>query len=499
MTTGGYNNGVVILNIISRGLKAVRTVLTFVFSMLLVFNISGVKCGTDYAQYGNVSLDGYIDKNCPKTVKFEQEEYKVQHLPQMTKMLLVDGAIPEELLDSAMEDGAAEEFIDITFPETAENPYLSELLGILDNSDSVLVDQLEALDIIQIENDMLMQEVESELMVYKDDSIEGVKLQYIGNNLALSSEIAYDISECIKNGLVVDKSLVDSLVNLEQYKADMYKSGEIEVLDNATDKYSRIKPNADKSITKGLDLTTDWLDISDEKRDRMNSLCTGVPMYSTSDLINEMVADVINTYCTDDMTPADKAYTCYKYIMANTKYAKYNYSQALYDAIGVGGDGEWVDSKGKVQWTKRRSQSYAVARAYSMLSDSINRGACDNYSVATVACFRALGFDARVVAKNGVHFWVEVVDPNTGDSYVFDNELQGKGQNIEHTNEDAPYNEFFCSTYAEAKTYWNVYTQGSMAQGMSYAKCSDYNSIFNIDSPIYEGTYAYNVAMGVFE
>ena len=479
--------------------KIVRNSLIGLFSVMLLMNIGRVNCDDGVGVLE--TLPQFVERSCPKTVVMNtmtRTEYSAKRLPELSKAVVVDTEGTELLED--IEYSLDDTYSDVSFPETVENPYVSELLGIIDAEEEIPLEaQVNALDSIQVENQLLMVELEDSKQIYKGDSIEGVKLQYIGDTLELSSALAYEISENIKNGIVVEESDVDSLVELEQSKAEWYKTGELSVLDKSTDAYSRVKESADTSINIELDLVSDWKDISDEKRDRMNSLCTGIPMYSTSELVNEMVANVINTYCTDDMTPADKAYTCYKYIMANTKYAKYNYSKALYNAIGVGGDGEWVDKNGVVQWSKRRPQTYAVARVYSMLSDSINRGACDNYSVATVACFRALGFDARVVAKNEVHFWVEVVDPNTGDSYVFDNELQGKGQNIEHTNKDAAYNEFFCSTYDEAKTYWKVYTQGSMAQGMSYASCSDYNSIFNIDSPIYEGTYAYNVALGLFE
>lgn len=474
--------------------KGIVLKITGVFALVTVLLQSAYyESSSDFIQNINredvPTLSTYIESKCPKTVlqSFTMDEYAEGRLPDdLTKLLVLDNSVL----------GATEREIDpVVFPDSIEsNAYLLYNLG-LDVENTDIYSQVMALDVITLENDLMLSEIDEARLIYKDSSIEGNNLDYIADKLDKSSSLVYTISEDVKNGKHVDKGTVDALMSYEVYKSLVYKGGRIQPLDKSTDKASRVKESADTSITQDYDLTTDWLDISDEKRDRMNSLCTGVPMYSTSELVNTMVASIINTYCTDDMTPADKAYTCYKYIMANTKYAKYTYSKALYENIGIGGDGEWVDANGKVQWTKRLSESYAVARIYSMLSDKIKKGACDNYAAATTACFRALGFDARVVAKNGIHFWCEVVDPVTGDSYVFDNELQGKGQNIEHTNEDAKYNEFFCSTKDEAETYWKVYTQGSTSQGMSYAKSSDYNSIFNIDSPIYEGTYAYNVAV----
>lgn len=112
-------------------------------------------------------------------------------------------------------------------------------------------------------------------------------------------------------------------------------------------------------------------------------------------------------------TPAEIAYCAYKHLADTAKHVRrtdYNYSPQVNSAYNI-----------------NEATTAGAWRAASVLDANIGMGACQNYAAATVAVFRKLGFDAKVVGGTGSgteHFWCQV------GNYVFDADVDDERNEI---------------------------------------------------------------------
>jgi len=239
------------------------------------------------------------------------------------------------------------------------------------------------------------------------------------------------------------------------------------------DAHVGIKAHTDSHIVAGYDLTgydyrgKPWQELSQDKIDRMNSLCVGESLPTNSEHLNNLVLEFDALYCTDDMSPAEKAYMGYKYIMANSEY-----SHCYADDVGPGYESGIMERMGA---SCNSDYASGVVRGTSVL-DQTGLGACENHASACAAIFRMYGFDARVEGTSGGgHFYCVVRDPNNGDKYYFDCDEHGLPKNSSCDAHGDDYASFFCSSANEVPY---SYSHGSETKEASegYNGCVNYNA-----------------------
>lgn len=251
------------------------------------------------------------------------------------------------------------------------------------------------------------------------------------------------LEECnrtLTNSALDLRSLIDGVTS----DMPMTSSGTFSVQElAATSKYSDesvewgINTNLDPSTLTAQYACGDSYDPS--MFDSLNALNTGVCMKTSSEELNQIIEDLINTYTTPDMTQAEKAFVCCQYMAktcTHTLSGAYSGELASRD-LGLWDSAQSLVDNGTCANLEEAKiyieNKHATGRAMSVLDGSISKGACQNYATATAACLRYLGFDAHVTAgrwgsKGGAdnHYWTEIVDAD-GNVHVFDTDVAVSG------------------------------------------------------------------------